>query len=176
MGRKQAAAAQDVQKQTVGAAQGQGAQATALENQLIPSYESIMNQGLGPGYMSAATEPIAAAADTANFEAANRAARTGNAASQDALASELARNKGVDIGQAASNAELNNQRFKLEGARGLQGLFQSNLGAEESLYGMQPSIIGAWNTAANTMNPWMQLANTALGAGAQVGAAAVGKA
>lgn len=175
MGRKQAQAAQDIQKASSAAAGQQGAQATALENQLIPSYESIMSGGLGPGYMSAATEPIAAAADTAKFEAANRAARTGNAASEGALESELARNKGVDVGQAAANAEMANQKFKLAGASGLSDLFAKNLSAEESLYGMQPGIINSWNTAANTTNPWMQLANTALGAGAQVGAAAVGK-
>lgn len=175
MGRKQAQAAQDVQKATSGAAGQQAQQATALENQLIPSYESMMSGGLGPGYMSAATEPIAAAADTAKFEGANRAARTGNAASEDALASQLARNKGVDVGEAAANAEMANQRFKLAGAGGLSDLMKANLGAEESLYGMQPSIINSWNTAANTMNPWMQLANTAIGGGAQVGAAAVGK-
>lgn len=176
MGRKQAAAAQNVQGETNTAAGQNAQQATALENQLIPSYESIMNNGLGPGYMSAATEPVAAAADTAAFQGANEAARTNNAASEGALESQLARNKGVDVGQAAANAELQNAKFKLAGAQGLGGLMQSNLGAEESLYGMQPSIINSWNTAANTMNPWMQLANTAIGAGASVGATAVGKA
>lgn len=179
MGRKQAQAAQDVQKATVGAAGQQAQQATALENQLIPSYEQMMNEGFTPqgkaAMMAGATEPIAAAADTANFEAANRAARTGNAASQDALASEVARNKGVDIGRAAEGVEAQNEMARRYGMEGLGKLFGANLNAEESLYGMQPSIINSWNTAANTMNPWMQLANTAIGAGASVGAAAAGK-
>jgi hypothetical protein len=183
VGRKQANAAQDVQKTTVGAAGKQAEQASALEGKLIPSYESMMNEGFSPEGLNAmrtgATEPIAAAADTANWMGENRAARTGNAASQDALASELARNKGVDIGRASAEVEAaneqqrqSNKRFALQGE---QGLFGSNLSAEESLYGMQPGIINSWNTAASTMNPWMQLAGQAIGAGGQVGAAAVGK-
>jgi len=183
MGRKQASAAQKVQEAGLAKGNEQFGQAGAIENKLLPSYESMMNEGFSPeglaAMRTAGTEPIAASADTAKFEAANRAARTGNAASTEALASQVARNRGVDIGEEAAKIEAaneqqrqSNKRFALQGE---QGLFGSNLAAGESMYGQQPGIINAWNTAASTMNPWMQLAKTAIGGAAQVGAAAAGK-
>jgi hypothetical protein len=172
MSRSSAKAAQNQLATTNAAAAGQGAQAGALENKLIPSYEGMMNEGYTPEQMNAMeTKGMgseAAGFDTAGWMAGNRAARTGNAASTGAEEAQLARDKGVGMGAEAAgiqtqNADVQqaNKRFALQGE---QGLFGENLGAQNTLYGMGPSTINAQTQASAAMNPWMQLAGQALGA------------
>jgi hypothetical protein len=179
MSRASANAAKNQLATTNTAAAGQGAQASKLESGLIPQYQSMMNEGYAPEDLSAMRTAgegaVAGSEDAAKWEAGNRAARTGNAAGVGAEESQLARDKGVAMGNEAANIETananqrsSNQRFALGGE---QGLFGTNTSAEESLYGMAPSTINAWSNAYS--NPTVPLIQSALGAGATVGAAAL---
>lgn len=172
MSRASAKAAQNQLSTTNAAAAGQAGRASALEGSLIPSYQSMMNEGFTPeglnAMRTAGLGSTAASEDTASWMAGNRAARTGNAADLGAEESQLARDKGVAMGTEAADIEAanenqlqSNRRFALQGE---QGLFGTNTSAEESLYGMAPSTINAWTSASAAPNPWMTLAGQALGA------------
>lgn len=151
MARGQAGAADRQRALTNQVAGSQLGQANALEAGLIPKYESMMNEGYRPEELNAMRTAglgsEAAAFDTAGWQAGNRAARTGNAAGVGAEESQLARDKGVAMGDEAAkiemanaNARLANRRFALEGE---SGLFGENQRGMESLYGMSPALLQA---------------------------------
>jgi hypothetical protein len=129
----------------------EGAQASQLEAGLIPKYESMMDEGYKPEELNAMRTAglgaEAASADTAGWAAGNRASRTGNAAGLGAEESQLARDKGVTMGDTAANIELANANARLGNEKfalsGEEGLFGTNTGAMESLYGMSPSLLQA---------------------------------
>ena len=182
MSRASTKAAQNQLGITNAAAAGQGGQASAIEGQLLPQYQSMMNEGFSPEALSAMRTSgmgaIAANADAARFGGEERAARTGNAAGVGAEESQLARDSGVAAGNEAAGIEMANEQqrqanrnFALQGE---QGLFGTNTSAMESLYGMAPSTINAWTSAAAAPNPWQSTLNAAIGGGAQAGAAALG--
>ncbi len=151
----------------------EGTQANALESKLIPSYEGMMNEGYRPEELNAMRTSgmggVAAAADTAGWMGENRAARTGNAAGVGAEESQLARDKGVSMGNEAANIEMANanersanRKFALSGE---QGLFGTNTGAMESMYGLGPKFLEARAAGKSGDELGMAWMNTMLGKG-----------
>lgn len=187
-------AAQNQLKTTNAAAAQQGQTANALENQtLIPEYQNLLTEGF-PGYnageaaniMGAAVGPIGAAFGSEEQQARNEASATRNAATLPAEEEALALEKGNAASQAALGAEneiantalQNRIRGQEFGAQGLEQLYGTNTQAMESLYGMAPGTINAWTNAqavANQPPGWLSWLGPAIGAGGQLGAAAINK-
>jgi hypothetical protein len=111
-----------------------------LGNLLTPQFQSILNNpGLSPAAQAAVTGQsqgsIASAFDSLQQAAANRAARTGNAAGFADLTDQLARQKGIAEGNQAAQNQLafNNTAFQRQMAA-LQGL--------SGLFGMDTNLLG----------------------------------
>src|SRR5262249_39516807 len=120
--------------------QGFLGQQQQLAGILTPQFQSIVNNpGLSPADKAAVTSnsqgSIASAFDSLQQSAANRAARTRNAAGFGALTNELARQKGVAEGNQAaqnqfafSNTAFQRQMAALQGLSGLFGVDSNLLG------------------------------------------------
>jgi hypothetical protein len=148
MARGQSGAATNQLNLTNSVAGQEGAQSQALESNLIPGYESLMDTGyMNPAEENAATTSEMGSAtapfQSAEFKAANRAGATKNAAAlpaeQDALA--------LEEGQASGNAAADLQKQKLQGQElgmsGESGLEEGNLRAMEEAYGLGPGTLQA---------------------------------
>ena len=103
-----------------------------LGNSLAPQFQSIANNpGLSPADKSAVTSQsqgaLGSAFDALQQSAANRLARTRNAAGFGELTDELARQKGIAAGNQAQQNQLafSNTAFqrKMAALQGLSGLF-----------------------------------------------------
>lgn len=109
--------------------------------------------------------------------AANRAARTGNAAGVSALQDQLAREKSTALAGAAGNVANYNAGLKRENtAAGLQGMTGiGNIYANQVTgnLGNESGLINAW-TNADAANWWNKLPGELISAGGAVGAAALG--
>jgi len=169
MARGQAAAANAQLATTNAAAQNQGQQAQALENQLTPGYTSLMNTGyFDPAEQAAATtsEMGAAAApfQSAQFRANNTAAATNNASGQAANADALALEQGQAAGGAAANLQNQTMQNQLAGAYGLTGLEQGNQQTMANLYGLGPGTLQARAAGQSGGQEALGWTNAALGA------------
>ena len=128
-------------------------------NLLIPQYQSILNNpGLSPADKAAVTGQsqgaLASAFDSLQQSAANRLARTRNAAGFGELADDLARQKGIAEGNQAQQNQLafTNTAFQRQMAalQGLSGLF----GVDSNLLGRALGIPAELlNVRANASRP-----------------------
>lgn len=148
MARGQVGAAEKQLGKTNDVAGQQGAQATALEDQLIPGYTSMMDTGyLSPEEESAATTSEMGAAtapfSTAEFKARNDAAATRNDSNLPAQEDQLALEEGQTAGTAAANLQKEKMTNQEAGMYGLGGLEQGNMQAMESMYGLGPGTLQA---------------------------------
>jgi len=130
-----------------------------LGNSLAPQFQSIANNpGLSPADKAAVTAQsqgaLASAFDSLQQSAMNRAARTGNSAGFADLTDELARQKGIAIGNQAQQNQLafSNTAFQRQMAalQGLSGLF----GVDTNLLGRTLGIPAELlNARANASRP-----------------------
>ena len=130
-----------------------------LGNLLVPQFQNILNNpGLSPADKAALTGQsqgaLASAFDALQQSAANRAARTRNAAGFADLADELARQKGIAEGNQAAQNQLtfSNTAFQRQMAalQGLSGLF----GVDTNLLGRTLGIPSQLlNVRANASRP-----------------------
>lgn len=158
MAKGQAKLAEKQLKTTNKVAGQQGAQADKLEGTLIPSYQSMLSPtgGMSQDDVNArvnhAMGATAGAFDTAKFEAGNRAAATHNEAAPNAMADQLALEKGTAMGDTANKVETSvsnqEQQLREQGRQGLSDMFKTNIGAEESMYGLAPSTLQARQAGA----------------------------
>jgi len=168
--------ASDTQRQQINQiAGGQYGQAQTLENQLIPQYTSMLNEGYTPQQQSAMTTSgmgaIGSSIDAAKQQTRNDAAQTNNAAglyeNQDKLALQggvAQGNEAAGLQQSFADTQMANQKA---GLAGLSGLYGSNLSAGTSLYGLDPGLLQA---RAAGQNPLLGLAQSTIGAaGAALG-------
>ena len=183
MSRDAAAAAKQQLNTTNAAAQGFAGQAQGIESPLAQSYTNDLNStGMNPAEMSAAENlgygPINSSYDTAHGNLENASARTGNAASLTPGEIDLSQKHAQDMATEGNQLTMNNLAQKnamhTQGEQGLQSLYGTNVQGEESMYGMAPSTINAWNTASQ--NPWLGVLQAGLGAaGTAIGGALGGK-
>lgn len=119
-----------------------------LEGQLIPGYTSLMKSG----YLSPEEEAAASVSEMGSasapfksmqFEAANRAGRTNNAADLTAQQDQLAMDEGRTANTAASNLQKEKMAGQVAGMYGLSGLRGEDLKAMQSLYGLGPGTLDA---------------------------------
>jgi hypothetical protein len=154
MARGQAGAAEKQLHQTnvIGAQQGEEAQ--ALENKLMPGYESLANTGyLSPeeeaaattSEMGAATQPF----ETGKFQARNNAAATRNDSNLAAQEDQMALNEGRAAGTAASQLQLEKMANEEAGLSDIQGLQSEHFQGMENMYGLGPATLQA--RAAGTL-------------------------
>ena len=130
-----------------------------LGSLLVPQFQSILNNpGLSPADKAAITGQsqgaLSSAFDALQQSAANRAARTRNAAGFGELADELAREKGIATGNQAAQNQLafSNTAFQRQMAalQGLSGLF----GVDTNLLGRTLGIPAELlNVRANASRP-----------------------
>jgi hypothetical protein len=130
-----------------------------IGNLLVPQFQSIANNpGLSPADKAAVTAQsqgsLASAFDSLQQSAANRAARTRNAAGFADLSDELGRQKGIAAGNQAQQNQLafSNTAFQRQMAalQGLSGLF----GVDTNLLGRTLGIPAELlNTRANASRP-----------------------
>jgi hypothetical protein len=142
---------------------------------LTPQFQSIAkNPSLSPADKAAVTSnsqgSIASAFDSLQQSAANRAARTRNAAGFGALADDLARQKGIAEGNQAAQNQLafSNTAFQRQMAalQGLSGLF----GVDSNLLGRTLGIPAQLlSVRANASRPSGFFSALGNGAGAGVG-------
>lgn len=148
MARGQAQAA-DTNLKTTNAIGGQELnKRNQLEGQLIPGYTSLMDTGyLSPeeeaaartSEMGAAIQPF----ESAKFEGANRAARTGNAAGLAGEDESLALEEGRAAGGAAAGLQKQKMSNQLEGMQGMGELSNEDLQMAEKMYGLGPETLRA---------------------------------
>ena len=148
MARGQSGAASKQLGTTNAVAGAQGGEAAALEGNLVPGYESLMNTGyLNPTEEGAATTSEMGAAtapfQSAEFKAANRAGATKNAAALPAEQDALALEEGQASGGAAAGLQEQKMRNQEAGMSGESGLEEGNLRAMEQLYGLGPGTLQA---------------------------------
>jgi len=154
-------------------------QANQLENQLIPDYTSMLHEGYTPeekaGITTAGMEAREAPFDTASQEATNRVARTRNDAGYGAEEDQLARDKGMAMGNEAAGLQekfgdvrLANERY---GLAGLSDLYGGNQKEAESMYGLGPATL----EQANKPPWWAGLLQQGIGAAGTVAGAYAGK-
>jgi hypothetical protein len=141
-------------------------------NLLLPQYQSILNNpGLSPADKAAITGQsqgaLASAFDSLQNAAANRVARTRNAAGFGDLEDELARQKGIaQAGQAAqnqlnfSNTAFQRQMSALQGLSGLYGI-DTNLLARG--LGIPPELLNARANASRNSGGFFSSLGSALG-------------
>jgi hypothetical protein len=130
-----------------------------IGNLLVPQFQSIANNpGLSPADKAAVTAQsqgaLGSAFDSLQQSAANRAARTRNAAGFADLSDELARQKGIAAGNQAQQNQLafSNTAFQRQMAalQGLSGLF----GVDTNLLGRTLGIPAELlNARANASRP-----------------------
>jgi hypothetical protein len=176
MARGPARAAQNQLNTENQVAKGFGDTASGIgNNSLIPFYESQLTSGFTPSETAARTnadEQINTNAASAGQKMEQGAARTRNDASLTAGEDLLAQQRGQGLATENNDILAQQEARQQAGAKGLESMYGTNIGAEESMYGMTPSTINAWNTAAQP--DWMKIAGPLIGAGGQVGAAALG--
>jgi hypothetical protein len=146
--------------------------ANSLENQLIPDYTSMLNQGYTPAEESAMTTggegAVGSAYGAAKTEGENAAARTNNASNLTTQQDQLARDKGVGEGQLAAglqekfaNEREANKKF---GMTGLEGLYGGNQRSADQLYGLSPGLLQARATGKSELGDILGAGGAALGA------------
>jgi len=148
MARGQAGAANAQLKQSNTVANSQQSQADTLRNKLVPGYTSLADTGyLDPADKAAATTSEMGAATapfgSANFEASNRAARTGNASDLTAQQDQLALEQGQTAGGAAATLQGQQMSNQLQGMYGLQGEEAASRGEAQGMYGLGPPTLQA---------------------------------
>jgi hypothetical protein len=148
MARGQSQAASNQLDTTNGVAGAQGTEAQALENKLVPGYESLMNTGyLNPAEESAATTSEMGSATSpfqaAKFDTTNRAAATRNPAGVQSGEDALALEEGQVSGGAAANLQQQKMQNQEAGMYGLNELEGGNLKAMEDMYGLGPGTLNA---------------------------------
>ncbi|HEY2460442.1 MAG TPA: hypothetical protein VGI16_06530 [Candidatus Acidoferrum sp.] len=130
-----------------------------LSGTLVPQFQSILNNpGLSPADQAAVTAQsqgaIGSAFDSLQQSAANRVARTNNAAGFSDVTDDLARQKGIAEGNQAQQNQLafSNTAFQRQMAalQGLSGLF----GVDSTLLGRTLGIPSELlNVRANSSKP-----------------------
>src|SRR5271154_4579204 len=146
-------------------AANQGAQANAIEGQVLPAYQNLANTGyFTPEESAAATTSEMGAAtapfDTAKFGAEERAGATRNPADLTAQQDQLAIEEGQAAGTAADTLQNQKMAGQLAGLQGEAGLGAQNLSAEEAMYGLGP---GTLNAQANLTNSSYDMFNDVYG-------------
>lgn len=133
------------------AAAGYGKSAGGFQNQLSEEANKLINsQGFDPQTLGAITNAgmgaVNATYGAAGDKAARMAATSGNPASIGALEDELARGKGEAAGKEAGDIQIQNALFKAQqqkqGQDILANLFGTDVGAQTSLYGQVPGLLG----------------------------------
>lgn len=146
----------DQERQTTNAIGAQNnTQAQALESQLVPGYTNLANTGYtSPAAKAAATTSEMGATtapfQTANFEAKNRAASTGNASDLTAQQDQLAMEQGQAAGGAAAGLQEQQMNNQLQGMYGLGQQEQGNQSQTASMYGLAPGLLNAGTNAVNS--------------------------
>lgn len=173
-------ALQQQEKQTFGATTGvanqAGANASGLYGPLTQFGTSMMTAppGFGsdlPNMQAIAGQEASSAANNARASSALQASRSGNAAGLNAAEDAAVGQASMAGGQnqqdiLAQNAQLK-QTQQEEGANTLQGLYGTNVNAQLSALGQQPSDINAGVNAGQT--GWLQNVTGVLGSLGQLG-------
>jgi len=149
-GQKQAADTQLGKTNT--AAAGYGTTAGGELGQLNPQVTSLINsKGYDPATLAAITNAGMGASNAAFTGAAGQinrnAARTKNPAGIAGQLDTLAMGKGIAGGKEAGDIQIQNADFanqqRMAGLNMLQGLYGTNVGASNQLYGMGPGTLQA---------------------------------
>ena len=156
MARGQAAAAGNQLNTTNVQANAAGQNASKLQSNLIPGYESLMDTGyMSPEEEAAATTNEMGSAtapfQTAGFQAKNAAAATRNAADLPAQEDQLALEEGQTAGTAAATLQQQKLQNQQAGMQGLYGLESGDLQAMEQLYGLGPATLQARAAGPSTL-------------------------
>lgn len=114
------------------------------------------------GALSAAGSPFGAAAERAG----ERMSTTRNSAGYGSLLDQLARNQSQAMGQTEAGLQSEAFNRRLQGLKGLQGVYGTNVGAQTSL--LRPG------QPVQEPRFWDDFLNSLVSGGAQVGAAALG--
>jgi len=140
-----------------------------LGNSLVPQFQSIAaNPGLSPADKAAVTAnsqgALASAFDSLQQSAANRAARTRNAAGFGDLTDELARQKGIASGNQAQQNQLafSNTAFQRQMAalQGLSGLFGVDTNLLGRTLGIPAELLNARANAGRPSGFFSSLGNS----------------
>jgi hypothetical protein len=151
------------------AAAGYGANAGSLYGQLQPQATSLVNsKGYDPATLAAITNAGMGATNAAFTGAEgniNRgAARRGNTAGVTGAEDTLGLEKGLAGGEEAGNIQIQNANFanqqRMAGLNLLQGLYGTNVGAQEGEQGLQNQAIGIQAQSPG----WVQNFTSVLGA------------
>jgi hypothetical protein len=140
----------------------------------MPFYEQQLSSNPTPSESATqrnANEQINENAASAGQRMEQTGARTRNDASTTAGEDLLAQQKGQALSTESNDILAQQEQRQQAAGKGLETMYGTNVGAEEGLYGLAPNTINAWNTAAQP--DWMKIAGPLLGAGGQVGAAAL---
>lgn len=147
------------------AAGGYGAAASAANP--TAQFQDIANNPMSAAERAGQLSTVGSAYDSLGQKAAERTAATRNSAGYGSLLDELARGKARDMGTA--NSQLDTEAFnrRMAALGGLGGLYGTNVNAQTNLLrpdspNFQPGF-------------WGNLLNSAIGGGATVGAAALGR-
>ena len=149
------------------AAGGYGGAAGSELGYLTPQLEGIAANPMSAGEKAGVLSAAGGAYDSLGQKAAERTAKTRNAAGYGELLDELARGKSRSMGETASGLGAEEFRRKMAALGGVQGLYGTNVGAQTNLLRPeQPNFQPGF---------WSNFLNTLIGGGATVGAAALNR-
>lgn len=158
-----------------------GSRATANSNILTPTLNRMATNPQGytqstlNGFNTATTQGIGGATAGAVGGANQMAARTNNAGGSAPILAQVAHDATGQLSDAAlgiqnQNAQLKQQQ-QAEGLQGLEGMYNTNVGAGENALNLSNSALNTANTADNSafarnMKLWQTGASVLAGAGA----------
>ena len=139
-----------------------------LESKLIPGYTSLMDTGyLNPAEEAAATTSEMGAATSpfrsAEFQVANRAGATRNAADLTAQQDQLALEEGQTAGTAAAELQKEKMQNQEAGMYGLGQLKSQDQQEAENLYGLGPGTLNARAAGGGWSQGFKDVGGTLLG-------------
>lgn len=157
-----------IDKSNAGLAAGQGYGTTAGGElgYLTPQLQGIAANPISPEERAGRLSATGGAFDSMAQKAGERVAKTRNSAGYGSILDELARGKSKAMGETEAGLDTTAFNRKMAALGGMQGLYGTNVGAQSHLLtpgspNFQPGF-------------WGNFLNNLLGAGGQVGAAAVG--
>lgn len=158
-------------------AQGQAdqifGQQQAANANLASKYNSMYTNPMSSTEKGATLSSAAGASDAARGGAEQRVARSHNAAGLGDMATKLALQKGESMGKANASIQGEEQRRRMEAARGLSSLYGMNNNLYSSTANLGPAYMNVGQQAAAQSQS--QLLPALIGAGSNMFGAAVGK-